>query len=179
MHRNNLPAMLLTVTARRSLRARGDGPRSRGADLGERHGVAAAGEQRRVTHQRVAVTFDRSMDSASCAGRFTLRAGDSSGAMVPGRMTWDTTYHNMTFLPDSMMAPGTTYFVRMRDSMMTHDSMMSGGSMGSGGMGGGGMMGGTGSGQHLMPGSPMMFDQPPAGATRTSNGMMWSFTTGS
>jgi hypothetical protein len=137
---------------------------------------AASGVPRSSTIQ---VTFDRAMDSASCAGRFVLHTGDSSGVMVPGRMTWDTTYHHMTFVPDSMMAPGTPYFVLVRDSMMTRDSTMGGGSMGTGGMGGGGMMGGTGSGKHLMPGSPMMFDQPPTGAIRTSDGMMWSFTTAS
>jgi hypothetical protein len=29
-----------------------------------------------------------------------------------------------------------------------------------------------------MTGSPMMFTQPPSGATRTSDGMRWSFSTG-
>ncbi len=121
----------------------------------------------------VSVTFNYPMDSASCASRFAMRQRDTSGAVVPGRMSWDSTYHRMTFAPDSMLAVGTLFYVQMRDSMMTRDYMM----RDSVGMGGGGMMGGTGGGQHQMPGAPMMFNQPPAGATRTGGGMQWSFTT--
>ena len=122
----------------------------------------------------VTVTFNYPMDSASCASRFAMRQRDTSGALVPGRMNWDSTYHRMTFAPDSMLAGGTRFYVQMRDSMMTRDYMMSDSAMG---MGGGGMMGGTGGGQHQMPGAPMMFNEPPAGATRTGGGMQWSFTT--
>ncbi len=122
----------------------------------------------------VTVTFNYPMDSASCAGRFAMRQRDTSGAVVPGRMSWDSTYHRMTFAPDSMLAGGTRFYVQMRDSMMTRGYMMGDSAMG---MGGAGMMGGTGGGQHQMPGAPMMFNQPPAGATRTGGGMQWSFTT--
>lgn len=122
----------------------------------------------------VTVTFNYPMDSASCAARFAVMRGDSTGALVGGRMTWDSAYKHMSYAPDSMMAPGTTYFVTLRDSMMTQGFMMSDSAMGMGG--GGGMMGG---GQHWMSSAPMMFNQPPLGATRTATGMRWSFTTGS
>ncbi len=120
----------------------------------------------------VTVAFNYAMDSASCAGRFALLVGDSSGPAVPGRMTWDSTYHHMTFTPDSMMSPGTGYDVELRDGMMTRDSLMPNSGMGMRGMG---AMSGI---QHLMPGGPMLFDQPPPGATRTAYGMRWSFATG-
>jgi hypothetical protein len=123
----------------------------------------------------VAVQFDYPMDSASCANRFAVHMGDSSGVTVPGRMMWDSTYRHMTFVPVTMMAPGTRYVVTMRDGMMTHGSMMSGDARG---MGGGGMMGGTGGGQQRMAGSPMMFDHAPSGAMRAGAGMVWFFTTG-
>jgi hypothetical protein len=115
----------------------------------------------------IGIQFDYPMDSASAASHFALHMGDSSGAIVPGRMMWDSNYRHMTFVPDSMLAPGTTYSIYMRDGMMTRGSMMGGGS----GMGGRGSMGG-------MANTPMMFDHAMAGAMRTGAGMMWSFTTG-
>ncbi len=119
----------------------------------------------------ITMAFGYAMDTASCAGRFAMHLGDSAGPVVPGRMTWDSTYHRMTFRPDSLMLPGTPYDVELRDGMMTRDSTMANSAMGMRGMG---AMSGT---QHLMPGSPMILDQPPSGATRTANGMRWSFTT--
>ncbi len=83
-------------------------------------------------------------------------------------MTWDSTYHHMTFTPDSLLDSLTSYAGYMRDSMMTLGPMMSGGMGGMGGMGGG----------QRGPGSPMMFTQVPAGATFTPSGMAWIFTTG-
>ena len=121
----------------------------------------------------IEVHFGNAMDSTSCASRFTLHRGDTSGVAVPGRMTWDRDHQHMRFMPDSMMAPGTQYYVHMRDSMMTRESMMSGSTIHMGGMGG------VEGGEHRMSGSPMMFDQPPAGARRARDGMRWSFTTGS
>lgn len=117
----------------------------------------------------VAVQFEYPMDSASCVSRFAVHKGDTSGVVVPGRMMWDSTFRHMTFVPDSMMAPGTRYFVYVRDGMMTHGSMMSGGSTGMGGMSGG---------QNRMAGLRMMFQHTPPGAMRTGSGMVWSFTTG-
>lgn len=45
--------------------------------------------------------------------------------MVPGPTTRDATCRNMTILPDSLMAPGTAYYVLMRDSMMSREFMRS------------------------------------------------------
>ena len=109
----------------------------------------------------VSMMFDMPMDTASCRSRFTLHMGDSTGAAVAGRMRYGNGYQRMMFVPDSLLRPGTRYFVHMRDSMMVGN--------GTGGMS---MMGR----QHLM--TIMMFTQPPAGATRMSDGIGWSFTTG-
>lgn len=125
----------------------------------------AAGVPRQPT---IAVRFGHPMDSASAVGHFAVHMGDSSGPIVPGHMTWDSAYRHMTFVPDSMLAPGTMYSVYMRNGMMTRGTMMGSG----GGMGG---MGGTG---HGMSASPMMFNQAMPGAATTGGGMMWSFTTG-
>jgi hypothetical protein len=119
----------------------------------------------------IGVQFDHPMDPATSTGRFVVHMGDSSGPIVSGRMMWDSTFQHMTFMPDSMFAPGTMYSVYMRDGMMTRGAMMGGGSMG---MGRAGMSGGRGG----MAGSTMMFDHVMSGATRTGAGMMWSFTTG-
>jgi hypothetical protein len=104
------------------------------------------------------------MDTAFCAGRMLLHVGGSTGPLVPGRMTWENGNRRMVFRPDSLLAPMTTYFVHVRDSMMTSDAMA--GSMMSGGM--------TGSG-----GMHSMTMQPPAGGMRMGDGMGWTFTTGS
>ncbi len=114
----------------------------------------------------VMVVFSTAVDSASCLGRFSVHMGDSLGMVVPGRMTWDSTYHRMTFTPDSMLQLSTTYLAYMRDSVMTLGGMM------------GGDMGGMSGGSQQGPGSPMMFTQPPAGATATASGMLWTFATG-
>ena len=107
-----------------------------------------------------AVTMDAgmSMDTASCSGRMLLHVGDSTGPLVPAQMTWDNGNRRMVLQPSALLAPMTTYFVHVRDSMMT----ASGGTMG------GGMNGMR----------PMMFDQPPTGAMRMGDGMAWTFTTG-
>jgi Big-like domain-containing protein len=102
------------------------------------------------------------MDSASCVNRFRLQIGDSTGAMVPGHVMYGDAYRRMMFVPDSMLLSGSTYFVHVQDGMMSGGTMMGGGGMGSG----------------MQGGSPMMFDQPPAGAMRMSDGMGWTFTTG-
>lgn len=115
----------------------------------------------------IMVQFDTAADSASCVSRFAVHMGDTSGVVVPGRMMWDSTYRRMTFAPGSMLSAMTTYSVYMRDSMATLGPTMGDG------------MGGMGGGQQRGPGSPMMFTQPPAGATRTGDGMVWVFTTGS
>ena len=117
----------------------------------------------------IGVQFDNPMDSASSAGRFTVHMGEMNGAVVPGRMMWDSGYRQMRFVPDSMLAPGTMYTVYMRDGMMSRGAMMGGDSTAMGGMGGG---------QHPMAGSPMMFTHAMPGAMRTGAGMTWSFTTG-
>jgi Big-like domain-containing protein len=103
-----------------------------------------------------------SMDSASCASRFHLQMGDSTGAMVPGHFAYGDAYRRMMFVPDSMLQAGSTYFVHVQDGMMSGGTMMGGGGMGSG----------------MQSGTPMMLDQPPAGAMRLSDGMGWTFTTG-
>jgi hypothetical protein len=126
----------------------------------------------------IGVEFGYPTDSASAAARFTVHMGDSSGPVVPGRMMWDSSYRHMTFVPDSVLSPGTTYTVYMHNGMMTLGSMMGGESTGMGGRGGMGGMRGMAGGRPGMPGSPMMFSQAMPGAMRTGAGMMWSFTTG-
>lgn len=110
----------------------------------------------------ISMMFDMPMDTASCRSRFTLHIGDSAGVAVAGRMRFGNGYQRMMFVPDSLLRPGTRYFIHMRDSMMVGN-----------GMGGMGMMGR----QHQV--TIMMFTQPPAGATRMGDGMGWYFTTGS
>ena len=114
----------------------------------------------------IAMMFDMPVDTASCRSRFTLHMGDSTGAAVAGHMRFGNGYQRMLFVPDSLLRPGMQYFVHMRDSVMVGN-----------GMGGMGDMGGTGmmSGGHQV----MMFTRMPAGAMRMSDGMGWSFTTGS
>ncbi len=117
----------------------------------------------------IGIQFANPMDPASSAGHFAVHVGDTNGAVVPGRMTWDSGGRQMRFMPDSMLASGTMYTVYMRDGMMTRAGMMSGNSSGMAGMRGG---------QHPMAGSSMMFTHPMPGAMRTGAGMAWSFTTG-
>lgn len=105
--------------------------------------------------------MDMPMDSASCAMRFSLHRGDSTGAEVPGRLRFGEGYRQMMFIPDSLLAPGTRYFAHMRDSMM---------------MGSGTHM--DGMGRQMMGGGRMMMGSLPAGVTPMSDGMGWSFTTG-
>ena len=107
--------------------------------------------------------LDMPMDSASCATRFTLHMGDSTGPAVPGRMTFMDGYRQMMFVPDSLMRPGTQYFAHMRDSVMMREPMHANGM--------GGMMAEAGMG--------MMTGRMPAGVGRMSNGVGWAFTTGS
>ncbi len=109
----------------------------------------------------VVMTVSMPMDTASCRSRFTLHMGDSTGAAVPGHMSYGGDYTRMMFVPDSLLQPGTRYFAEMRDSVMVGDGM--------GGMSGSGMMGG----QH----QTMMFAQMPTGAIRMQSGMGWYFTT--
>jgi len=106
--------------------------------------------------------LDMPMDSASCAMRFTLHVGDSTGTVVPGRMTFSDGYRQMMFVPNSLMQPGTRYFAHMRDSVMMRGGMHDNGM-------GGQMMGG---------GWMLMTGQMPQGAVRMGDGMGWSFTTG-
>jgi hypothetical protein len=110
----------------------------------------------------VRVRFDMPVDSVSCLTRFALHMGDSTGTAVAGRMWFGDGYRQMMFVPDAPMQPGTRYFGHVRDSVMMrqgmHDSGMSGSMMGGGWM--------------------MMTGQMPAGAVRMSDGMGWSFTTG-
>jgi hypothetical protein len=136
----------------------------------ERGGGGVSGGGRQPT---IAVQFGHAMDSASAVGHFAVHMGDSTGPIVPGHMTWDSTHRHMSFVPDSMLAAGTRYSIYMRNGMMTRGTMMGGGSMG---MGGGRGMGAAGRG---MAASPMMFNQAMPGAATTGGGMMWSFTTGS
>lgn len=107
--------------------------------------------------------FDMPVDSASCSTRFALHMGDSTGAMVPGRMMFGDGNRQMMFVPDSLMLPGTRYFAHMRDSVMMRESVHGDGM-------GGSMMGG---GQRMMMNGDM-----PRGALRMSDGMGWTFTTG-
>jgi|SRR5579859_2456512 len=116
----------------------------------------------------VQITFPMAVDSASCAQRFLMHRGDSTGPVVMGRMSFTDGYRHMTFVPDSIMLAHQAYFVHVRDSMMTYGGT-------SGGMGGG--MGGMGGG---MSGTrQMMMMVPPAGGMRMGDGAGWSFTTGS
>jgi hypothetical protein len=108
----------------------------------------------------VSMMTDMPIDTASCRSRFTLHAGDGTGSVVAGRMRFGNGYQRMMFVPDSLLRPGTRYFVHMQDSVMVGS-----------GMGGMGMMGD----QNQM----MMFTRMPAGAMRMSDGMGWYFTTGS
>jgi hypothetical protein len=107
--------------------------------------------------------LDMPVDSTSCAMRFTLHVGDSTGPAVPGRMLFGDGYRQMMFVPDSMMRPGTRYFAHMRDSVMMRRAMHDDGM-------GGQMMGGS---------WMMMTGQMPQGAVRMGDGMGWAFTTGS
>jgi len=102
------------------------------------------------------VTMDTpmAMDTTTCIGRMLLTVGDSLGPAVPAHLTFGNGYRRMVLQPDAPLAPMTTYFVHVRDSMMTQNGMM-----------------GSGMGQM------MMFD-PPAGAMRMRDGMGWTFTTG-
>ena len=109
---------------------------------------------------------DMPMDSASCLARFSLHMGDATGPVVPGHMAFGDGYRRMMFVPDSMLRPGATYFAHAQDGMMSRGTW-SGGTMMGGGMGSG-----------MMGGQPMMFDNPPTGAMRMSDGMGWTFTTG-
>lgn len=113
------------------------------------------------TSRGAPVTMDAgmSMDTTLCAGRMLLHIGDSTGALVAAHMTWDSGNRRMVLQPDVMLAPMTTYFVHVRDSMMTSAD---------GSMMGGGMHGTR----------PMMFDDPPAGGMLMRDGMAWTFTTG-
>jgi hypothetical protein len=115
----------------------------------------------------IGLMVDRALDTASCRARFTLRVGDSTGALVPGRMQFGDGYRQMMFVPDAPLQAGTRYVAHMRDSVMVGN-----------GMGGMGMMGGTAmmGGQNQM--MVMMFTQMPAGAMRMGDGMGWYFTTG-
>ena len=115
----------------------------------------------------VVMTFGTSVDTASCRARFALHMGDSTGALVPGHMTFGNGYRRMSFIPDSLLHPGTRYFAQMDDSVMVGN--------GAGGMMGGQMGGMSGTGGTQV----MMFTQPPAGAVRMTAGMGWYFTTGS
>lgn len=115
----------------------------------------------------VVMTFGTSVDTASCRARFALRMVDSTGALIPGHMTFGDGYRRMTFTPDSALHPGSRYFAEMGDSVIVGNG--TGGMMG-GQMGG---MGGSGAVQR------MMFPQPPPGAIRMAAGMGWYFTTGS
>lgn len=110
-----------------------------------------------------AITMDAGtvMDTTACRDRMVLHMGDSTGSLVAMRLTWTNGGRTMVLTPEAPLAPLTTYFVHVRDSMLTGGTM-------DGGMMGGGMMDGT----HTM----MM--QPPAGAMRMADGMGWSFTTG-
>lgn len=104
--------------------------------------------------------MDMPMDSATCAMRFTLHRGDSTGVEVPGRLRFGDSYRQMMFIPDSLLEPGARYFAHMRDSMM----------MGSG-------MHADGMGGQMMGGTQMMMGSLPAGVVRMGDGMGWSFTT--
>ncbi len=110
----------------------------------------------------IRVTFPMAVDSASCVQRFLVHQGDSTGPMVAGRMSFGAGYRQMMFIPDSMMMAHQTYFMQMRDSVMTYGGAP-------GGMGGGMGMGG----------GQMMLMTPPAGGTRMHDGAGWTFTTGS
>ena len=107
------------------------------------------------------ITMDAgmSMDPSSCSGRMLLHLGDSTGPLVPAHITWGDSNRRMVLQPDAMLAPMTTYFVHVRDSMMTSSN--------------GGMMTGGMSNMRRM-----MFDQPPVGGMRMGDGMAWTFTTG-
>lgn len=109
----------------------------------------------------IGLLMDMPMDSASCAMRFTLHRGDSTGAEVPGRLQFGDGYRRMMFIPVSLLEPGTLYFAHMRDGM----------TMGSG-------MHTNGMGGQVMGGGRMMMGSLPAGAVRMGDGMGWSFTTG-
>lgn len=111
----------------------------------------------------VRVTFPMAVDSASCAQRFLMHRGDSTGPLVMGRMGFTDGYRHMMFVPDSTLLAHQAYFVHVRDSMMTYGGM----SGGMGGMGGG------------MGGSRQMIMVPPTGGMRMHDGAGWSFTTGS
>lgn len=106
------------------------------------------------------MVMDMPMDSASCAMRFTLHLGDSTGAEIPGRLLFSDGYRRMMFIPDTLLAPGTRYFAHMRDSMMM-----------------GGALHGDGMGGQMMGGSQMMMGSMPAGVVTMSDGMGWFFTT--
>lgn len=109
----------------------------------------------------IGLLMDMPMDSASCAMRFTLHRGDSTGPEVSGRFSFGDGYRRMMFIPDSLLEPDTRYFAHMRDSMM----------MGSG-------MHANDMGGQMMGGGRMMMGSLPAGAVRMGDGMGWSFTTG-
>jgi len=71
----------------------------------------------------IAMMLDMPMDTASCRARFTLHVGDSTGAAVGGHMRFGNGYQRMMFVPDSLLRPGTRYYVHVRDGMMVGDGM--------------------------------------------------------
>lgn len=112
--------------------------------------------------RNAAITMDvpYAMDSTTCGNRMLLHLGDSLGPLIPAHMSFADGYRRMMIQPDSALAPMTTYFVHVRDSMMT--------------AGGTGMMGGDMCGSCRQ----MMLMEPPVGGVRMGGGMGWSFTTG-
>lgn len=108
------------------------------------------------------VTMDvpMAMDTAGCAGRMLLHVGDSLGPLVPTHMAFADGGRRMAIHPDPVLAPRTTYFVHVHDSMAT--------------AGGTGMM----RGGMCASCRQMMVLEPPAGAVRMGGGVGWAFTTG-